>query len=739
MTQKLRLLIFLFLPILAFSAFSQKAYETASYPDEAGFQLRIKKALPMMAEKGFGIISKSLSKCPDTGLPVYTYAIEGEEIISPYTGRKYKQPATGYFSAKSRNEKGEITGFGGDPLKYDLPRAMASILTGVRTNEAKAYLSIPGNLKQQYHFACKHWTRFYPLLADSMGNEWKQKFQGYVANYTEEKRVTDDLKGWLNLSTPHNLIGQQDQLLGGHPIEGGTENHKIMWRTSGLLYAQLFPDTAKVSKVPAPQARLITKEILRLFLKKLLITGNGEYDSGIYYPHCIEGFMNLYDFSPDPETRLLAKFALDYYFATYGLKTIDGVIAGSQKRGYLAKSKQNEMQKMLWAYVGETAIKNADDDISIYLATTTYRPNKVIMNIIQKKLATPFESKMSRPFYQMDKGMAFAESFYCSKNYAMGNIQNSIVDNPNQQLIWSLVTKGELHPYCFSGSQPLRGSNSGHSPYTQTFQSKGTIIVMTAGTEFTQKVDTTNPPTPAGFERANYWLLPFSEQPANYEMSARQKYAYKPLNDIAIPAKISDGLILNDFWEKSKQAACTWFVFPKEIKVVLLEGNFYFETPNTWVALIPFDSSKCHEVITTKETIIASHNGDAKKLFDDYNLICSFGQVSGYIVETAEKSSFASINEWNAYLQKSTKLTFSAQTRKVNYTSAYGEKIEMQYQSDKLRPSVNLNKKHINFDKYTNGAVYSSPYLNIKNGIMKVSDGVSSFTVDFTGKLPKYK
>ena len=90
--------------------------------------------------------------------------------------------------------------------------------------------------------------------------------------------------------------------------------------------------------------------MLRDFLKRLLVTGNGEYDSQVYYPHSIEAFMNLYDFSPDEETRALAKFALDYYFVTYGLKVIDGTLAGAQKRGYLAGYSPNEMENMLWAF-----------------------------------------------------------------------------------------------------------------------------------------------------------------------------------------------------------------------------------------------------------------------------------------------------------------------------------------------------------------------------------------------------
>lgn len=738
MRTSILIFLLLFLHSYFFSVFSQKPYEVSSYPDEAGFQLRTKNALTILADKGFGKISLSFSRCPDTGLPVYRYAVEGEEIISPYTGKKYKQPATDYFAAKQRNEQGEITSFGGDPLKYDLPPATACMLLGRKTKEVKSFLSIPGNLSQQYHFAAKNWVRFYALLADTMGGVWKLKLQHAVANYNEYTRVTDDGKHSLKLSYPHNLVGQTAYLLGGNAIDGGTENHKIMWRTSGLLYAQLFPDTAKISGTPAPKAAQLTKEILRDFLKKLLISGNGEYDSEIYYPHSIESLLNLYDFSPDAETRLLAKFALDYYFATYGLKTVDGMIAGAQKRGYLCNGKPSEMELMLWAFAGVGSLDYKNAEIPIHIATTTYRPNKVILNIIQKKISLPFESKMSRPFYHMDKAFAFAESFYCSQNYALGNVQNSIVDNPNQQMIWSLVTKGQSHTLCFSGGQPLRGSTSGHSPYSQTLHSKGTMIVMTAPTKLDAKIDTTFPPTPVGFERANYWHLAFAEQPKDFEAYARQKYGCKSLHKVNFP-DLNNPASIDQFWNESKNSATTWFIYPNEMKPTWQNGSYYLETPTMWIAVIPLNGNAGFDVSLSKSILSEMKNEEAKKVFADYNVISFAGDVSGYVVETAEKSKFETLATFDAFLQKNTRLNFSAKNITVNYKSAFGEKMEMKYQADKLRPRAKLNGQNIEFDTYTNAAVYQSPYLTVKNGVMKVSDSESSFTVDFTGNLPVYK
>ncbi len=708
-----------------------------TYPDENGYQQRIKGVLPKIAAKGFGIRSLAVSKCPDTGLPVRVWAVEGDDIISPYTGRKYKQGSTDYFGPKARNEKGEISAFGGDPLKYDLPPATATLLLNPENAAARAFLSIPGNLRQQYHFACKNWARFYPLLADQMSEQWRSDFWSHVASYAEGRRPSDGpSREWLTLTNKHNLVGQPGQLLGGNPLDGGTENHKTMWRTSGLLYSQILPDTCRVSGYPAKEAEKLTKDMIRDYLKRLLLTGNGEYDSQIYYPHSIEGFLNLYDFSPDEETRLLAKFALDYYFVTYGLKVIDGTIAGAQKRGYLANGIAGEMETMLWAYFNNTSRDMSREVLTIQQATTKYRPNQVIYNIANKNIALPFEARMSRPFYHMDYPHAFAETFYCSNSYAMGNIQMTIVDNPNQQMVWSVVTRGKEMPYCFSGGHPMRGSTSGHSPYNQTLQSKGTLILLTAPTLIPAQPDTSIAPTYSKAKRDNLWLLPKEEQGDNFEFKNRMKYASKELTRINPPADNSPAEI-ERFWNESKGSATSWFYYPKNLSPVEKDGIFFLETETMLMAVVPI--SKGGFVWAPK--IAKNGNSEWHKFFKDYSIIAFPGEVSGYVVETAEKSSYGSIDNFCQALLRKTNLDLSklSQDKEIIYTSLYGEKLRMVYNPNGLSCSAWINGKKQDWTNHTNGAVYDSPFLKVKNGMMKVSDGKNAYEIDFRKEKPDFK
>ncbi|MGF1638272.1 MAG: hypothetical protein ACFCUU_14440, partial [Cyclobacteriaceae bacterium] len=175
------LLVCAFWLLLSTSLYAQTLWSIQSYPDEALYQQRISGMLEIIANKPFLDRSKSTSRCPDTGKLVYYWAIEGDTIISPYTGRKFVQGSTGYFGAKARGLDGRIIKFGGDPLNYDLPPAMARLLLNKADSvETKAFLSIPGNLNQQYHFAAKNWARFYPLLSHKMGEQWIQEFQDAV-------------------------------------------------------------------------------------------------------------------------------------------------------------------------------------------------------------------------------------------------------------------------------------------------------------------------------------------------------------------------------------------------------------------------------------------------------------------------------------------------------------------------------------------------------------------------------
>ncbi|MEM1137470.1 MAG: hypothetical protein AAGI07_16645, partial [Bacteroidota bacterium] len=516
-------------------------WSSTTYPDEAGYQRRIAGILERIATEGFGERSKARSTCPDTGLPVYTWALEGETIISPYTGKTYTQGETGYFGPKIRNESGDIIKFGGDPLKYDLPPATASLLLRKDIRKVKGFLSIPANLNQHYHFATVNWARFYPLLAKEMGENWIKDFSHSVDTYKENRRPSDGYRQYLSpLSRHHTLLGEKGDLLGGNIKDGGTENHKMMWRTSSLLYTDWLPDTAKISGVPLLQAKKDLLQIFGNFGERVWDKGNGEYDSGTYYPHSLNGLYNLFDFAKDSRSKEIASALIDYYLGTFALKSFQSVIAGAQKRSNVPTNKSGEMVRTLWSWTGEgSALIEEKAHIAIQQVTSSYRPNKVIYNLLTKQIPLPFEAEMTRPDYHVRQRNEFQEYFYCDSSFAMGTVAMTRVDNPTQQLMWSLLVKGEGKPYIFGGVQPYFADIIGHSPYTQTLQKENTILVMSANTEFTNE-----------------------NQEASTEKNDRKQHASEKLQtwDESILNNTSS---LVEYFNNCRYSATTWLYLPK--------------------------------------------------------------------------------------------------------------------------------------------------------------------------------
>ena len=694
---------------------------TLAYSDELGFQRRVAPMLARWAAVPYAAKTRSASQCPDTGLPVTTWALEGETIFSPYTGRAYRQGPVGYFGPKARDERGRISQFGGDPLKQDLPPAMARLLLNANDTLARAYLSTPGSTRQQYHFAAKNWARFYPLLAGKMGPGWRRLFHESVAEYREARRPSDGPeREHLSMSHPHDLVGQAGHLLGGNSVDGGTENHKTMWRTSALIYAQHFPDSSLISGYTPSETKSLVKQMIGDYLRRLLVTGNGEYDSQIYYPHTLEAFLNLYDHSTDPELKAYARFALDYFFATYGLKVVDGAVAGGQKRGFIPHAEPSEMETMVWAFFDRTSRDMSEERIPLHQVLTTYRPNKLIEDIYRERLTYPYSLRVSRPFYHMDRANAFQESFYRSRNFGLGNVYMSIVDNPNQQVVWSLIAKGTDGPLAFAGGQQYARTFTGHSPYTQTAHDQGTLILLTAdsrvGREEVGEFHVAN-------ERANPWHLPDTAQVHAYELANRRKYASTPLTQVHLPDRIDAGF-LQDLVAGKKYSAASWLWLPRGLPRTWRGGWLIVEANETLVGIRPLGGE--HRLLTATDLPAGTLAGSAfEKQLNEYDLLLVAGKVSGYLLEAAERTDHGDPAGFATALAGASRLdtTRLYEDLSLSYRSLYGTAIDFQYRPHRLKAAVGIDRQPLDFEDWTQGGVYRSRYLTVGEGAMELTNG----------------
>ncbi len=701
------------------SAKDLPSWDNRTYPDETGFRRRTAPLIPLFAAQPFGIKCRAVSRCPDTGLTVRVYALEGEEIVSPYTGRRYKQGDTGYFGPKARGADGRITAFGGDPLKQDLPPALARLLLQPDDAEARAFLSIPGSLNQQYHFAAANWARFYALLADKMGETWKREFAQAVADYSESRRPSDgSARENLPLSHPHDLVGEPGELLGGRVSDGGTENHKTMWRTAGLLYAQMLGPQSVISSVPALLAEQRITAMLTGFLQTILTVGNGEYDSSTYYPYSLRAYLNLYDLSPKSETRALGKAMLDYYIAAYGLKVIGGVHAGAVKRGWAGDGDTlSEMDAHLWMWANRgvtVPVDGASMVTSIHQATTSYRPNRVLVNLLTKNVPLPFEARMSRPTYHSKERNAFRETFYCSRSFAIGSVAMTMVDNPGQQTVWSMVCPAEKRALVFGGGQPRYRNPEGHSPYDQVIQKRGTLILLTGPTATAAR--------------------PSAEERSRAENAAA---ALVPL-----PAPLpKNAKSLAAFWEAAPRSAASWLFTPRGAgRIIERAKGVFIEAGGAFIAVRPVGGvgKRSYFWVDPDPAEVPQEMAALRK----YRvLVIPAGQsgVSGYVLDTDEASRYRTLEAFADAAAACPLSVSPGNDTTVAYTSLLGDALTMRYRPTGLCAEGTINRTPIDWANWASGGVYESPYLTIKDGVMTVSDGTESYAVRCDGETPVWR
>ncbi|RMG54344.1 MAG: hypothetical protein D6722_29120 [Bacteroidetes bacterium] len=713
----IRLLPFLLLALSCTLTYAQLPHEVASYPDEAGFQARKAGMVEAIARQGFGVRSQATSRCPDTGLPVRTWALEGETIYSPYTGRAFTQGPTGYFGPKERDSLGRIVAFGGDPLKYDLPPAAATLYLDSTRADVLHFLSIPGNMRQQYHFAAKNWARFYGLNQHLLSEAWKADFQAAVAQYREARRPSDGPdREHLDMSRPHDLVGQPGELLGGNTKDGGTENHKTMWRSSALLYAQWFPDTAQISYYPVPEADSLVRGFLFDYLARCLQRGNGEYHSPMYYPHSINAYLNLYDFAEDPEIKELARAQLDFYLATYALKSLHGVLGGPARRGYLSYADgANDMERLLWLWTGAGPWDLKPEDLGtkdgLHPATTTYRPNQIIWNLLRKDVALPYEVQIAHPDYHIDLPNRHQETDYVSEHFVLGSTTIHTISNPGQQVVWSLVAEGAERPLHFGGGHPRYNVPSGHSPYTQTLQKGASLILMSGQNE------------PRTFEG----------NPHDHIKSwyANAGVALEP----TVWPEQANRAAWTKFVKEAPQRAESWLWIPRAVdERRVVNGRLFVRAGQTYLIAQPLGEARWLDIPEDSLAAWAPDRRDPLKAFPYYHVWVVSGPYSGYTLDVAEAADY---EDFEAFIQEASART-KLDTRRlaqglVRYRTLSGDRLQMQYEPHDLKCTARINGRKLRYDRWDDEGVYQSPYVQLRDGVLRISDGRDSYEIEMTG------
>lgn len=539
--------------------------------------------------------------------------------------------------------KGYFTG--GDPGKYLPGPAMAMLLLNPNDPTARQYMNDDRSPKEHYHFAAVNWARFLPIFGEALTPETRKTLAASAATYTSY------------------VAGQ------------GTENHKVMWYTSGLVLPS-YLEGGRIARLSAQQAVDKQKAWLRQYVKGLYMGGQGEWDSSTYLMFDVNGMLNIYDFGPDPECKLLAKAALDWYITSYALKYRDGVYCSPNQRGFATGAVEKIADQTGYIWWGSnkslTAAQTRGFLYTIHSITSAYRPNKVITNLARKDLPTlPFEQRNSKPNYWGVAGepnpSAYHESVYTTADATIGALWNGhgsqvtrfmiVGESPNGGVV---LTGGNPRQSDHVGTKTGLGLHDGNGRYSQ-FAALGPVVVSMAN-------------------------CPADDTEANYSF-------------VSLPDG-NDGLKPVNGWWPIKVGKVVVGVRP-------LGGNAELGT------------------------------GPADKKGHALPILKIPGNITGFVAVLADPAKFAqqlaAIKIDDAAFARSMRVTVTGPAGNLTMTfnpdragDAHGNRT----------PDVLINDKTVAFG---NWPVFDGPYVQQKNGILSVNDGKDGFVVDFSGNAPIYK
>jgi hypothetical protein len=308
---------------------------------------------------------------------------------------------------------------------------------------------------------------------------------------------------------------------------GDTENHWVMYYTGMYLASQTWPGepgtswfNGKTSSQNFEEAR----EWLEQWMRTSSTIGQGEFDSPTYITVFLTPMVVLREFARDPAMKKRAEMMLDLILADFAAEHLEGSYGGGHSRDYpedIINPLGAPSTMWAWLYFGRPQFEQWDDTRyrprnrgsweTVFGALSTYRLPAVIEHMALER-SSPYvhrERKRTRNIIRHSDVMnqPVYKYTYMTKDFVLGSLQGGILQ-PIQQHTWDVTfaspepnnTLFTLHPFSsarelamFFPEEPkfLSGEvdryhkvytspdkwNSS-SPFEQTFQHLGTIIVL---------------------------------------------------------------------------------------------------------------------------------------------------------------------------------------------------------------------------------------------------------------------
>lgn len=381
-------------------------------------------AIPSPETAQHPAVTEAPASDPRTYADETGFAKRAKLIIDGLKGEDLSKWRRGYFA-------------GGDPGKYLPGAAMAKLIVDPSAADVRKYMNDGRSYKESYHFAVVNWGRFLPLFGSVLTDETQKK-----------------------LADHH---GRSNRYFN----QGGTENHKIMWLAAAAVLPHYVVGN-RFSGLSKEKAIAQARDHLRTYVKGLYAAGQGEWDSSTYLMFDLHGMLNIYDFSKDEDTRLIAKAALDWYAAGYALKYRDGAFTAPNQRGFakgVVKTIGDQTGWLWWGLQGGHELAEARGfRYAMHAATSSWRPGKVLCKIAQKKLpGLPVEQRNTKPNYwyglrQQPRAGVYHETVYIAEKFTVGTLWNG---HGSQMTRFMVAVESDRGAVVFTGGNPRKSDHRG--------------------------------------------------------------------------------------------------------------------------------------------------------------------------------------------------------------------------------------------------------------------------------------
>ncbi len=560
-------------------------------------------------------------------------ARRADRIIGQVATQRLDQWREGYFT-------------GNDPGKYLPGAAMARLILDPQDADALRLMNDRRSPKEHYHFAAVNWARFLPLFGSILTEDTRSTFRKAAAEYT------------------------------AYTNPGGTENHRVMgWSSAGVI--PHFLETDRFGGMSKEQAMATAKDHLRRYVKGLYAAGQGEWDSSTYLMFDVNGLLNLYDFSPDPEVRLMADAGLKWLVASYALKYRDGMYCGPHFRGFTTGPVSSIADKTGWMWWG-SSYTPTDKELersfyALHAITSEWSPGPVLDAIARKSLpGLPVFSTASKPNYWHGlrlepRAGAMHETLWTAARHSLG----ALWDHYGGQVTrWELVAETENGPVHFWGGHPRKSDHT---------RKKTGVGVMDG--------------------------IGYYDQLAHY----RSTFFH--------------------FTNAPEEEPMDWsfLAFPRGSHQGTEAGWWLFQAGRTAVAVYPFAQSV--KINPSIEGVTLPH--EHRKIPDQEVLVLG-GRRNAFVLESRDLEPGEILQDFADTLSQP---EWDDEEHRIRLLSPEGVSLSARMQPD--GPSASLLVDGTPF-VLPDQPLIDNPFVLAEKGVLRISDGSTSLTIDFTGDLPVF-